>query len=133
MARHDLNIMEFENLYQAIKEYEGNTENAINDVLHNEAGQLIQDAVKNLIPQSHKRWKGKKPPAKTSNSLMQQKENLSITVKTRNAYHYLYFPDDGSSTRRHVGNKHFFQRGGESQQDEIANRCVEKLVNDFNS
>lgn len=118
-------------LQKAMRAYQGDTEKVINDVLHNEAGELIHDAVKRLIPVSGKEWRGKKPAAAKSNSLMIVGENLSVTVKTRPVYNYLYFPDDGTNTRRHVGNQQFFQRGGEEQTEEIVNRCIKKLVNGF--
>lgn len=123
--------MEFEQLYQQMENFQGNTEKVINKVLHEEASPLISEAVKRLMPRSGARWKGKKAAAADANSLMDKKENLAITVKSRKAYQYLYFPDDGTNTRRHVGNKQFFKRGGESQRNEIVNRCINRLVNDF--
>ena len=131
MSKMSLDISQFDTLQKAMKEYQGDTEQTINDVLHNQAGQLIHDAIKPLIPRSGKEWKGKKPPARTSNSLQKVNEHLAVTVKSRKDYGYLYFPDDGTNTRRHVGNQQFFKRGGESQTDEIINRCVKKLVNNF--
>lgn len=131
MSLFRLDIAEFDDLQTAMKNYQGNTEEAINDVLHNEAGQLIHDAIKRLIPTSGRSWKGKKAPAKTSNSLLIQGGNLSVTVRTKKNWHYLYFPDDGTNTRRHVGNQRFFERGGESQKQEIVNRCIGRLVNAF--
>lgn len=128
-----IDVSQFERLQEAMQAYQGKTEEAINDVLHNEAGQLIHDAVKRLIPRSNRDWKGKKKPAATSNSLLVAGTNLSVTVKTKTAYNYLYFPNDGSNTRRHVGQQFFFERGGESQTDEVINRCIARLVNDFDN
>ena len=122
---------EFERLEQAMKEYQGNVEEVINDVLHNEAGQLIHDEIKRLMPESKRTWKGKKTPAKKSNSLLIQGGNLSVTVSAKKNWAYLYFPDDGSNTRRHVGNQQFFMRGGENQKEEILNRCIGRLVGAF--
>ena len=131
MSKMSLDISQFDTLQKAMKEYQGDTEQTINDVLHNQAGPLIHDAIKLLIPRSEREWKGKNPPASTSNSLQKVNEHLAITVKNRKDYGYLYFPDDGTNTRRHIGNQQFFKRGGESQTDEIINRCVKKLVNNF--
>jgi len=131
MSRFDLHIDQFDDLQQAMKNFQGNTEETINDVLHKEAGELIKDAIKLLMPESGKTWKGKKKAAKHANSLTIKKENLAVTVKTTNSYHYLYFPDDGTNTRRHVGNQEFFRRGGESKIEEIKDRCIRRLVNDF--
>lgn len=129
MAMLRIDFASVEELENAMKNYQGNTEEAINEVLHNEAGELIREAVQRLIPVSNRTWKGKKKPAKTSQSLMVVPSNLAVTVTTKKAYQYLYFPDDGTNTVRHVGNQQFFQRGGESQTDEIINRCVNRLVN----
>lgn len=122
-----------EKLIQAMEAYEGNTEEAINDVLHNEAGDLAQEAIRRLIPVSGKHWRGKKPAAKKGKSLRNINSNLAVTVTTNKAYQYLYFPDDGTSTRRHAGNQQFFYRGGSSVQDEIIDRCITKLINNFES
>lgn len=131
MARLELDAREVDRLLQAAQDFQGDAESAINEVLHTEASPLIQDAIRRLMPVSGKTWRGKKPPAKTSKSLTDEKENLAITVKTSKRYQYLYFPDDGTNTRRHVGNQQFFWRGGESQQNEIIDRCVSRMVNDF--
>ena len=131
MATFSLNHEEFVRLENAMKNFQGDTEQAINEVLHNEGGQLIHDEIKRLMPMSGKRWKGKKPPAKTSNSLVIVGGNLSVTVTTKKAYQYLYFPDDGSNTRRHAGNQQFFLNGGENQKEEILNRCINRLVGSF--
>ena len=131
MSRLELEIKDFERLQTAMKEFQGDTEETINDVLHNEASPLIQESIKNLIPESRRTWKGKGGPAKTSKSLIDEKGNLAITVKTTKKYQYLYFPDDGSNTQRHAGNKQFFKRGAEAKQSEIVDRCVGRLVNNF--
>lgn len=131
MSVFRLDWAELQHLEQAMKEYQGNVEEAINDVLHNEAGQLIHDEIKRLMPTSNRTWKSKKAPAKTGNSLLIQGGNLSVTVRTQKAYQYLYFPDDGTNTRRHAGNKQFFMRGGENQKEEILNRCIGRLTEAF--
>lgn len=131
MAAFDLKINDFDKLQQSMKNYQGNTEEAINEVLHEEASPLVQDAIRRLIPVSGKHWKGKKPAAKTAKSLRDIKANLALTVTTSKNYQYLYFPDDGTSTTRHVGNQQFFKKGGESQQNEIVDRCIKKLVDGF--
>lgn len=131
MSVLELKAEEIAKLEKEMIDFQGDTENVINDVLHNEASTLIQDAVRRLMPVSGETWKGKKPAAQTGKSLMDVQGNLSITVKTSKQYQYLYFPDDGTNTRRHVGNQQFFQRGGESQIDEIKNRCINRLSNAF--
>lgn len=136
MARFDIDATEVDRLVQVLQKYQGNTENAINDVLHNEAGQLIHDEIKLLMPTSNKNWKGKAPAARTGKSLaIDTKQNLAVTVKTTARYHYLWFPDDGTNTKNHVGKngvpQEFFKRGGENKQSEIIDRCIQRLVDEF--
>ena len=135
MSLFRLDWAELQGMEQAMKEYQGNVEEVINDVLHNEAGQLIHDEIKRLMPISNRTWKGKKAPAKTSNSLLVQGGNLSVTVQAQKTYQYLYFSDDGTNTTRHVGKngvpQEFFKRGGENKKEEILNRCIGRLVGAF--
>lgn len=131
MSTLDINISEIEKLTQAIQNFPGNAEEAINAVLHNEGGQLIQDAIRPLIPVSGKHWKGKRAPARTSNSLRSTNENLAVWVRSAKSYQYLYFPDDGTNTRRHVGDQQFFLRGAEATTEEIIDRCVGRLLSNF--
>lgn len=128
----EVNIADFARLEEAIAAYEGYVGEAINEVLHNQAGQLIHDEIKRLMPVSgRKAWKGKKAPAKTSNSLQIIGGTLSVTVATTKPYHYLYFPDDGTNTQRHVGNQQFFLKGAENKTEDIINLCINRLVNGF--
>lgn len=126
-----INFSEVERLQEALKNFQGNAEDIINDVLHGEAGDLAQKEIYFLMPFSGAHWKGKKPAAKASKSLRNVLGNLSVTVTTTGNYGYLYFPDDGTSTRRHVGNQRFFERGGEEAVPEIVERCINNLINNF--
>lgn len=116
-----------------MERYQGDVESAINEVLHEQAGELANEAIRRLIPVSGKKWKGKKAGAKIGKSLLNVPGNLSLTVTTTKNYQYLYFPNDGSSTRRHVGQQFFFERGGEVVQDEVINLCIARLISDFES
>ena len=126
-----INVSGVDRLIDAMQKYTSNLEDNINEVLHNEAGQLISTEVKSLMPTSNAHWKGKKPAAKSSNSLTQEIDNLSVTIKNTKNYAYLYFPNDGTNTRRHVGNQQFFARGAENVTNDIIDVIVNKLVNNF--
>lgn len=123
-----LDFSEAEHLEEKMRAYQGDTEEAINDVLHNYAGDRAQVDIYRLMPVSKK---GKGSHAKNSKSLRNVLGNLSVTVTTNGKFGYLYFPDDGTSTRRHVGNQRFFERGGESAMDDIIERCVTRLTNEL--
>ncbi len=126
-----MDTKEVQRLYNAVKNFPGVAEKSINDVFHNEAPPMVEETIKLLMPMSGRSWAGKAPPARTAKSLTKETGNLTFAVKTTGKYHYLYFPDDGSNTRNHVGNQQFFQRGGEMEQREIVNRCITRMVSDF--
>lgn len=131
MARFEMDAKEVERLFNTVKNFPGNAEKSINEVFHNDAPPIVSEEIKRLMPVSGKSWKGKAPAAKSAKSLTDETANLSFTVKTTGKYHYLYFPDDGTNTKRHVGNQQFFQRGGENKQTEIVDRCINRIVKDF--
>lgn len=131
MARFEMDAKEIERLHKAIRNFPGVAEDAINDVFHRDAPYLVSEEIWRLMPVSGRKWRGKAPAAKGAKSLTDETANLSFTVKTTGKYHYLYFPDDGSNTRRHVGNQQFFQRGGEMRQSEIADRCITRITKNF--
>ncbi len=130
-ARLEVDFTSFDRMYQAMKNFEGNTMEVISDVLHKDASPLIQKEIKRLMPVSGRTWNGKRNAAQHSKSLTDEKGPLSVTVKTTKNYQYLYFPDDGTNTRRHVGNQQFFLRGGEAEKEEIIERCIARLTEDF--
>jgi len=127
-----INILGIEELQKAMQEYAGNVEETITDVLHNDGAVLIQDSIRRIIPESGITWQGKRAAAKGAKSLRSDNnENLSVTVRTTKNYQYLYFPDDGSNTKNHFGNQQFFARGAEAVTNEIVNRCIARLTEDF--
>ena len=124
---YKIDASEVESLQRAMKQYAGNVEETVNDVLHNEAGPLIQDSVQRLIPVSD----AKKKHAKDAASLKQVNYNLAVKITTKGKYGYLYFPDDGTNTRRHIGDQQFFRQGGEAVKSDVINRCLKRLSNEF--
>lgn len=131
MARFEMDSKEVDRLFQTVKDFPGNAERSINEVFHNEAPPLVEEAIYWLMPMSGKTWAGKKAPARTAKSLTKETSNLAFAVKSKTVYNYLYFPDDGTNTRRHIGDQQFFRRGGEMKQSEIVDRCITRIVSDF--
>ena len=132
MALFELEFNEFESLSKNLDEYGASAERVINDVLHGEGGAEIKERIHALIPSSGRRWKGKKAPAASADSLRQvNNEMLAVTIKSKTAYNYLYFPDDGTNTRRHAGNQQFFQRGAEDAASDVVKLCLGKLTENF--
>lgn len=131
MASFKLDAAEFDRLVERIKEYQGDSENVINEVLWGEGGQRIKAAIMDLLPSSGRSWSGKPAAAKSAAPFTQDNDNLSVTIRTKGAYNYLYFPDDGSTTKKHVGNQQFMFRGAENEQERIIDLCIAKLTNEF--
>lgn len=128
MSRLTLNAEDFDKVLKAIEQFPGNAEKAINEVLHGEGAEIIQERIRKYMPVSDKK---KGSHAVDSKSLTPVGTNLAVTVKSTNKFHYLYFPDDGTNTRRHVGNQQFFLRGAEDASGEIVDILTGKLTQTF--
>lgn len=126
-----------EKLRQAMQNYSGLAGREVDDVLHNEGGKLINDEIMRLLPASGRKWNGKKPAAKSTQPFTQFNGSLSVTIATKTAYNYLYFPDDGTSTLRHIGYKgkprEFMMEGAENKKVEIIDRCINRLIRRWES
>lgn len=120
---------DLDNLEQAMKEYEGDSEKQITTYLHGKGYSSFEKAIKNAMPESGKHWKRKAAPARRSNSIrdMDESENLAVTISSAKRYQYLYFPNDGSNTNHHFGNQQFFERGVEQETDNAINDMLELL------
>ena len=132
-----LDIRQVETLQRAIQLYSGDAERTVNDVLHNEGGKLISDEIMRLLPESGRTWNGKRTAAKQAKPFTQKNENLAVIVRTVSAYHYLYFPDDGTNTKNHIGYKgrprEFMYKGAENQTGKIIDRCIDRLIKKWES
>lgn len=120
-----------------MKQYPGYAGREVNDVLHNEGGKLINEEIMRLLPASGRTWKGKKPAAKSTQPFRQFDGQLSVTIATKTAYNYLYFPDDGTDTQRHVGYqgkpRNFMMEGAENKRNAIIDRCIDRLIRKWES
>ena len=119
---------EFDRMTEAVKSFPGDAEQVINDTLHGYGADLISERIKRFMPRSDKK---KGAHAVDGNSLRHTDTNLATTVRAAKKHQYLYFPDDGTNTRRHVGNQQFFRRGAEDASGEIVDTIVEKLTEKF--
>lgn len=117
-------------LQDMMSQYGAEAEKAVDDILHNEGADEIKQRITQLLPASGRKWKGKKRAASAAmpGAFSQDNDVLSVTIAARNNYGYLYFPDDGSNTRRHMGNQQFMRRGGENATEKIIKLCTAKIV-----
>lgn len=113
-----------------INQYGNAAQRVINDVLHKEGAQEIKKEIAHLLPASGRNWKGKGASARSAmpGKFAQDDDLLAVTIAARGKYHYLYFPDDGSNTRKHVGNRRFMKKGAEKATSKIIDLCLGKLI-----
>lgn len=130
MAFFEVRAGELDGLSEEMEKYGQGAGQIVDEVLHGEGAQLIKNRIAPLIPRSGRTWKkkGRAAAAAMPGAFAQDNGMLSVTIAARNKYHYLYFPDDGSNTRKHAGNKQFMQRGAENAAEEVIERCLGKLL-----
>lgn len=127
-ATFTLNAEDLDRVLRAAEQFPGDAEKVINEVLHGEGAELIQERIRKYMPVSDKK---KGAHAVDSKSLAPTGTNLAVTVRSTKKFNYLYFPDDGTSTRRHVGDQQFFLRGAEDASGEIVDILLGKLTQTF--
>jgi hypothetical protein len=131
MAVFKLESEELDAIQEKMTEYGEGAAREINEVLHGEGAREINDKIMQLLPVSGRRWKGKKAAASEAQPFTQEDGMLSVTIKTTNAYNYLYFPDDGTNTKKHIGNKQFMAAGAENTSERITELCIGRLTEEF--
>lgn len=128
-----LEAEQVERLQEAMSNYAGYAGKAVDEVLHNQGAKLITEEIMNLLPASGRTWKGKKAAARSAKPFTQENGKMSVTIKTKSAYNYLYFPDDGTNTKNHIGfqgkPREFMQKGAKNQTARIMDLCVNRLIN----
>lgn len=124
------NAADIDELAKMMEQYGSSAERVIEDVLHGEGASEIKREISRLLPQSGRRWRGKKPAASRAmpGKFAQDNDLLSVTIAARGAYSYLYFPDDGTNTKNHAGNQQFMRRGAERATPKIIELCLGRLV-----
>lgn len=125
MTVYEVEYSEIERLYEKIIRYPADAEKKLTRYLHAAGYERLSKSIQNAIPVSDRQ----KNHARDANALMDKEKssNLSVTIGTKSKYHYLYFPDDGSTTLRHAGNKQFFARGVENEETNVINEMLELL------
>lgn len=127
-TRFTLKSEDVDKLKQAIEECGVSSEEAINDYLHNKAGDLIAKSITNFMPRSNRN----KVHAKDSKWWEQSNYNLAVAISNKisgkNSFYYLYFPATGTGTSRMNGPNDFMQKGLNAQYDNIVNQLINNLV-----
>lgn len=126
----ELDASELDQLQEAMEGYGTGAGRIIDSVLHGEGADLIKDNIARILPVSGRKWakKGAAASSVMPGKFAQDNGTLSVTIAARGKYHYLYFPDDGSDTKRHAGNQQFMMRGAEDASERIIEMCIGKLI-----
>lgn len=126
-----INSDDFEGIQNVISEYGDIGRSVINEVLHGDGAKKIQDEIMRILPYSGKIWRGKKTAARNAQPFTKREGNLEVKIFSKSTYGYLYFPDDGSNTKRHYGDQQFMRKGAENAAPDIIERCLGRLTNEF--
>lgn len=107
----------------------------VDEILHGEGARKIKRSIPEFVRPSGRTWRGKAPSMAgdpgMGEKLAQDDDPMQVTVAARGRYGYLYFPDDGTDTRRHAGNQQFMLRGAERVAPEIAEDLESALAEAF--
>lgn len=121
----------FDALASAMESFPERSERAVNEVLATTGADEVVRSIDALMPVSGRRFKGHSAPAKGSKWQRILPGNLSVTVTTVTKRHYLYFPDDGSNTRRHAGGQAFFYRGAQAASTAVVEQITTKITEEW--
>lgn len=103
----------FDELYEFMDGAEQRVGPMVDSYLRDQGAESIEREISARLPESGRRWRRKKTAAKKAKPFQRKFSPLAVTISSKTAYHYLYFPDDGSNTKRHHGGQHFMFHGAE--------------------
>lgn len=129
--RFSVDYAAFDGLAESMARFPERSEAAVNEVLSTTGGQEIASRIDRLMPASGRRFKGHASGAKGSRWQRLLPGELSVTVTTVRSRQYLYFPDDGSTTRRHAGGQGFFLRGAQDAAQDVADQIISKITEEW--
>lgn len=133
MSAFALDQSDFDRLAEAMKKAADNAEKAVTDSLNStEVKKILMNSITNLTPVSSAKIASWHPVhAKEAKPYTSKKENLSITIKSKKQFGYLYFPDDGSNTKNHVGMQQFMIKGAEQVKDSVIDIVINKIIEEL--
>lgn len=106
-------------------------EQIISGVMQSYAGNRIIEKITPILPESGRKWKGKRKAARQAQPLRTENKDLPVIVRSKSPYHYLYFPDDGSNTVHHHGDQRFMYRGAEAAVPDIIEQCITEITEEI--
>lgn len=121
----------FERLVESMQRFGEGAADVVSDVVH-ESGDEIYREIDPLIHPSGRTFRGHTSSARGSKwQRYDTSEPMAITVSTVSSRHYLYFPDDGSNTKKHYGDQQFMLRGAEAAAPVILEKSERVLLAEF--
>lgn len=131
-TRYELNYEDVERIQDAIRQCGKTSESAINDYLHNVAGELIAKSITKFIPRSNRN----KDHARDRKWYAQDNFNLAVgianNISGKKSAYYLYYVATGTGTSKKNGPNDFMERGLESEYDNVVNGVINKLLENVN-
>lgn len=123
-----------EQLQEKMERFGKGAGQVIQGVYNEFAAKEIKQNILPLVHSSGRVFRGHRQGAKAAGPekvFTHQVKDLSLVVRTNGKFGYLYFPDDGSTSRKHAGQQHFMQKGLDRSTDTIIERCLAALTEDF--
>ena len=123
-----------EQLGERIKKYGAGAGQIVQEVYEDFAAKEIKSNILPLVHASGRVFKGHRQGAKGAGPekvFRHSVNGLNLIVRTNQKFGYLYFPDDGSNTKRHAGQQHFMDRGLQQTVPDIIERCMARLAEEF--
>ena len=122
---------ETQKLIENIQRTGARAEQIISRVMQSYAGSRIIKKITPMLPESGRKWRGKRKAARQAQPLRTENKDLSVIVRSKSPYHYLYFPDDGSNTVHHHGDQRFMYRGAEAAVPDIIEQCITEITEEI--
>lgn len=134
MSVIDIDTTGVTQVQERMAEYGQGAGRVIQGVYEDFAAKDIKENVLPLVHSSGRVFKGHRQGAKSAGPEKVFRHNvngLELVVRSQTKFGYLYFPDDGSNTKRHAGRQNFMGRGLEQSVPDIVDRCVARLTEEF--
>lgn len=119
-----INQSDLDSVLDAVQLFPDNSEDAINKYLKETGAPRVNKSISNLIPVSSS---NKKKHAKENNPLTNKIFNLGFAVKSKTAFNYLYFPDQGEGTSSSNDPLNFMENGLNAEYDSIIDGILKSL------
>ncbi|MED2125450.1 hypothetical protein P4V88_05855 [Bacillus thuringiensis] len=128
-ANFSVDTSQFDTLQRNVERLPNEAEKVINETLKVNVSPVLEKSILGLMPISNRN----KKHAKLYKSLnLDNKENLTITIKPKAKYRYLVFPDLGLGTSKKKAAQKFMEHGVEQKVNYSINELNKSLIEQIN-